>query len=264
MSLAIRFGDPTDTTSVSGAIYFDAVTDYSRQYTGRVTDHPIEAGASVTDHFISQNPKVKISGVISSVDFSNIPSMLSLDGERVLNSERAPSAVQVGGLGSLRQYLPGIVSQFLPTISPNVIVDGNSRKNHNRDIDMRFKELMNGLRFDTERGTWVNRMTPITLYEIDNGVAIAVMENLIATNFFSHETVQSGDSLEFDLEMEQVRFVTLESAEAPKPQRNSATARATEPSKDKGNQPSTPAVRPPNERVTVIGSGSEAIRGIGG
>lgn len=240
MSLAIRFGDSTDTTSVSGAIYFDVVTDYDRQYSGKVTNHPIEAGASVSDHYISENPKVRISGVITSVDFSNIPSNLTLDGEQVLNNGRAPSAIQVGGLANLRQYLPGVVSQFLPQISPNVVVDGVSRTNHNRDIDMRFKELMNGLRFDTERGTWVNRMTPITLYEIEGGIAVAVMENLIATKFSTKEDSESGDALEFDLELEQVRFVTLEEAEAPKPQQGTPIQRQTEPTKEKGTVSATP------------------------
>lgn len=240
MSLAIKFGDSTDTTSVSGAIYFDVVTEYDKQYRGRVTNHPIEAGVTVSDHFISDNPKVRISGVITSVDFSNVPSNLTLDGEQVINNGRAPSAVQVGGLASLKQYLPGVVSQFLPQVPPTIVVDGVSRINHNRDIDMRFKELINGLMFDTERGTWVNRMTPITLYEIEGGVAVAVMENLIATRFSTKEDSETGDSLEFELELEQVRFVTLEEAEAPKAQKGTSVQRQTTPTKEKGTASSTP------------------------
>lgn len=240
MSLAIRFGDPTDSTSVSGAIYFNAVTDFSKSFSGRVTEHPIEAGASVTDHYISKNPLVRISGVVSSVDFSYIPEYVILDGEPVINNEPIPSAVRVGGLGGLKQYLPGVVSQFLPTLSPQVVVDNQNRKNHKSDIELKMKELMNGLYFDPKRNMWVNRMTPTTLYEVDWYSTMAVMDNLIVTKFQVKETVDTGDSLEFDMELEQVRFVTLEEAEAPKPQKNTPTERSTKPTENKGNQSSTP------------------------
>ena len=253
MSLAIRFGNPNDTTSVSGAIYFSAVTEYDRLYSGRVTEHPIEAGVSVSDHYISKNPKVKISGVVSSVDLSYIPEYVILDGEPVINNEPIPSAVRVGGLGGLKQYLPGVVSQFLPTLPPQVVVDNQDRKNHKSDIELKMKELMNGLYFDPKRNMWVNRMTPTTLYEVDWYSTTVVMDNLIVTKFQVKETVDTGDSLEFDMELEQVRFVTLEEAEAPKPQKNTPIERASKPTEEKGNQPSGPTPAPPRERVTAIG-----------
>lgn len=248
MSLAIRFGDPTDSTSVSGAIYFNAVTDFSKSFSGRVTEHPIEAGASVTDHYISKNPQVRISGVVSSVDFSYIPEYVILDGEPVINRESIPSAVEVGGLGGLKQYLPDVVSQFLPALSPQVVVDNQNRKNHKSDIELKMKELMNGLYFDPKRNMWVNRMTPTTLYEVDWYSTTVVMDNLIVTKFQVKETVDTGDSLEFDMELEQVRFVTLEEAEAPKPQKNTPTERSTKPTENKGNQSSTPTPAPVTSR----------------
>lgn len=259
MSLAIRFGDPSDTTSVSGAIYFSAVTEYDRLYSGRVTEHPIEAGVSVSDHYISKNPQVKISGVISHVDFSHIPETISLDGEPVINDNSPPNAVGVGGLGGLKQYLPGIISQFLPTTPHSVTMDQGERTNHRSSIELKMKELMNGIYFDPNRNTWVNRMTPITLYEIEGGSAVAVLENLIAVKFHIKESVETGSSLDFDLELEQVRFVTLQSAEAPKPQRNTPTERASKPTEDKGNQPSGATPAPPGERVTAIGQAGRAI-----
>lgn len=247
MSLAIRFGDPTDSASVSGAIYFNAVTDFSKSFSGRATEHPIEAGAFVTDHYISKNPLVRISGVVSSVDLSYIPEYVILDGEPVINRESIPSAVEVGGLGGLKQYLPDVVSQFLPTLSPQVVVDNQNRKNHKSDIELKMKELMNGLYFDPKRNMWVNRMTPTTLYEVDWYSTTMVMDNLIVTKFQVKETVDTGDSLEFDMELEQVRFVTLEEAEAPKPQKNTPTERSTKPTENRGNQSSTPEPSTPRE-----------------
>lgn len=241
MSLAIKFGDPTDPSSVSGAVYFDAVTDFKKDWSGRVTEHPIEAGASITDHFVSNNPKIKIKGVISHVDFSSIPQTLSLDGEPVLNSNARPDAVQVGNLGSvLRNVVPASISQFLPNISPNVIVDGKSRTNHKDSIELMMREMLNGLYFNQERQRWENRMTTTILYEIIGGSAANPIQDLVVTSFDVDETVETGSALFVDMTLEQVRFVTLEKAEAPKAQRGSATARATASTKNKGNANSTP------------------------
>ncbi|MCK9530503.1 MAG: hypothetical protein M0R77_08080 [Gammaproteobacteria bacterium] len=253
MALAIKFGDLTDTTSVSGAIYFDAVTEYKKNYSGRVTDHPIEAGASVSDHYISNNPKIQIAGVISSVDFSNIPSQLILDGDPVINNNDQPSAVSVGGLGGkLRQFLPGVVTQFLPQVNPSVSVDQSERTDHKDTIDQLMKELMNGLYYDTQKGKWVNRMTPITLFDVFGGFPFPVMQDLIVVKFSSEESVENGDALVFNMELEQVRFVSLESADAPNPQNNTPTQRATTPTKEKGNVPSTPSSTSQSPRPDVM------------
>lgn len=257
MTLAIKFGDVKDPNSISGAIYLDAVTGYKKEYSGRVTEHPIEAGAHITDHYISKNPKVRISGVITGVDFAITPQSLinpEQEEEPFLNYQEPPEAVMVQGTGSLlRQLLPGVISQFLPQIDPQVIMDENERLNFKEDIDLLIKDLINGLIFDQKRQRWVNRMTPITIYDVYDGTPTISMEDLILTKFSSEENVENGDALVFDMEMEQVRFVTLEEAEAPKAQRNSSTERATTPTKDKGNAPTNPEPAP-QDRPTVLGN----------
>src|SRR5690606_29729368 len=112
MSLAIKFGDSTDQTSLSGAIYFDVVTQYNKNLGGRVTEHPIEAGASITDHYIFKNPVYSISGVISHIDFSPIASLLDLDGDPVMNNQTPPQPLVVNDLGAgLERFIPGVVGQ---------------------------------------------------------------------------------------------------------------------------------------------------------
>jgi hypothetical protein len=262
MSLAIKFGDITNPSSISGAIYFDAVTEYKRQYSGRVTEHPIEAGASVSDHFISANPKISIDGVISSVDFSYIPSLLSLDGTGVVNNNGQPDAISVGGMGGLRQFLPNVISQFLPTLSPTVNVDTSGRNDHRAAVETLMKDLINGLYLNQDRQKWENRMTPTTLYEVYGISVNPFMEDLIVTKFSIEESVENGDGLWFSMEMEQVRFVTLESAEAPSPAQGSKTQRQTTPQKDKGNAPSTTtSATTPSKPRDVLGNFGSAIGG---
>lgn len=248
MSLAIKFGDVADPSSISGAVFFNVVTEFNRKYDGKVTEHPIEAGAHISDHFISSNPKISIRGVISSVDFSPLPSIITLDGDPVKNNKPAPSPVSVGGLGgTLRQMLPDVVSQFLPQLSPTVTMDQGDNQNYGPEFEKLFKDLINGLYYNQDRGKWENRMTPAILYEINGINATPYMEDLIVTNFDVEEDSETGDVLSFSMTLEQVRFVTLESAEAPKPDKNSKTQRQTEPTKDKGNANSTASVDPPNQ-----------------
>lgn len=240
MSLAIKFGDSTDVNSVAGAIYFDAVTNYNKKHSGKVTEHPIEAGAMVSDHYVSNNPIVKISGVVSHVDLSSASEYVYLDGEPVINQKSQPVAVRVSNIGSvLKNYIPGVVSQFLPNLLPDVIAASSESVNHKDSIEMLLRELLSGLYYNEQRKRWENRMTTTTLYEIDGVTPNPVFTDLIITDFTVDESVDTGDALVFELTGEKVRFVTLEKAEAPKPAPKSPTERATSDNKNKGNVPST-------------------------
>lgn len=261
MSLAIKFGDSGDKNAISGVIYFDAVTDYSKDYSGRVTEHPIEAGASVSDHYISANPKFRISGVISSVDFSSIPSLVVLEGEQLLNRNSTPSPVSVLDLGSLSQFLPGVVSQFLPSVSPSILSDSSNRTNYKMQIEQLLEKLLTGLYYNEERARWENRMTPTTLFEMQGATPVRPIQNLIITNFSSKEDEGSGDALMIEMSLEQVKFVTLEKVDAPKPQRSTPTARGTTKTQEKGNATTTTVSEPPVINPTVRGEIREARGG---
>lgn len=244
MTLAVKFGDESSPSSLSGAIYLDVTTEWRRKYGGKVTSHPVEAGVEISDHFVSDNPKIHIKGVITSVDFSFIPSVTFLEGEPVINNNGKPQAVSVsGGGGNLRQFIPDVVSQFLPNIDPSIVMDTSGRTDHREAVESFMKELINGLHIGS-RGKWENRMSPSTLFIMEGATPVPFMDNLIVTNFQVDEDVEKGEALWVTLDMERVRFVNLESAEAPKPARGSKTDRQTAPSTNKGTQPATPQPTP--------------------
>lgn len=262
MSLAIKFGDSSDTSSLSGVIYFNAVLQYDKSLTGKVTEHPIEAGSHVSDHYISQNPKYKLNGVISSVDFSIIPSLLSVDGEFPMNVNPVPSEVTINDIGSgLSRFIPDTVGQFLGFTTPNVIIDQSERKNYKTDVEFFMKDLMTGLYWNQDRGKWENKMTLCTLFDIDGITAINPITDLVVTSFNVKEDADSWSDLYFDISLEQVQFVTLEQAEAPKTAPKSKESRATEPTKNGGNEPGNTS-KIDEEKETFIGavkSGNEEI-----
>ena len=102
-------------------------------------------------------------------------------------------------------------------------------------------------------------MVIATLYEIENGVPIRPMEDLVLTKFSKREDENTGDSFVADITLEKVNFVTLEEAEAPKVEKGTPTARKTGGTKDKGNVNSTPIPEAEeDERLTVSGQLEQA------
>lgn len=255
MSLALKFGDVADPSSLSGVIYFDAVTSYTRDFSGRVTSHPIEAGASITDHFISNNPVVTFSCIISSVDLTSLGERLQIDGVPPMNISRQPTPVSIGNLGGiLKEMTPGVISQFFPRVLPVIQMDQANREDFGPAVAHFLEEVLTSLQFNAERKRWENRMVTATLYEIENGVPIRPMEDLVLTKFSKREDENTGDAFVADLTLEKVNFVTLEEAEVPKVEKGTPTARKTGKTKDKGNVNSTPTVEPDeDERLTVGG-----------
>lgn len=261
MSIAITFGDLQNPMSLAGAIYFSATTDYSREFKGKVTEHTIEAGALITDHYVADNPVVKVSGVISSVDFSNIPSNLLVEGMQVFNNQAPPNPVNVFDKGgTLRSLVPDVVSQFMPNLLSSVVqIDGLERENKRDEIESFLLEVMSGLVFNEDRQRWENRMTHSKLFMVDGITTQLLYDNLVCTSISIKENADTGDELDISMVFEQVRYVTLEQAEAPTPPKKSTTAKKTEPEKDKGN---VPAVNKPTEQApTTYRDALAIIRG---
>lgn len=265
MSLAIKFGDSTNQNSLSGSVYFSAVTSYTKDHSGRVTEHPIEAGASISDHFISNNPKFSIEGVISSVDFSNIPSMVFLGDtlDPVENNRPEPIPVSILDTSGLRRLIPGVVDQFIPVSVPTVTMEQPFPGSYKMSMENLFESIINGLFYNPTRKRWENRMTTAILYELEGSQVTKPIPNLVMTSCRVSEDEESGDSLFVSMSFEQVRFVTLEKAEAPKPT-ETKTQRGASEKKDMGNKPGTidNPKNPPNDRVTVQGEMNKAVGGI--
>lgn len=237
MSIAITFGDMADPQSLSGAIYFSATTEYTRSYKGKLTEHPIESGAKIVDHFVSDNPVIKVSGIISSFDFSNIPSDLILDGMPMLNNQGAPTPVNVLDKGgSLKSLIPDVVTQFMPSLMNSVVqMDGVERTTFNEEIENFLLDLMAGVTYNVDRERWENRMTTSRLYMIDGLTPSLLFSDLVCTSVDVKENADTGEDLDLSFTFEQVKFVTTESADAPTPPKNTDTAKKTSKETSKGN-----------------------------
>lgn len=217
MSLAIKFGNTSDTSSISGFIYFDAVTDYSRVLSGKTTNHPIDAGANITDHFVSENRKFSIKGVITGADISGTSISVSIDNQTPLNANVKPNAVTVSDQGSdLLSFLPASISQFLGTTTQTVVVDERSRVDYKAQVWNIIDSLMTALVYDAPSKRLKNQMSVITLYELEGNKLEKKYDNLIMTNFQVEEDADSGDGMFFTMNLESVNFVTLEKVNLPK------------------------------------------------
>ena len=238
MSLALKFGDINDPKSLQGVIYLNAVTEYSRDYGGKVTEHPIELGAFISDHFIAQNQKIKLAGVISHVDFTSAPPHMVKkieDIEFINKYERMTDAVTVNDIGSsLSRFLPGVVTQFLGAIPPQVTMNETEREEFNGTIENFMKDLINGVSYDEEKQRYFNKMTTAKLFEIQKETeAVFLFDNLVVTSFSVKEDADSGEGMYFDMSLEKVTFVTLEKKTAtPKPE--TKDAKKTAPTENKG------------------------------
>lgn len=238
MSLAILFGDVTNPNSLSGAIYLDATISFRRAYKGKVTENPIDSGGVITDHFIQENPNYSIQGVISCVDFSNIPSALTVNGVGVMNSKAPPSITEVTKVGTqIDGLIPPVIQQFLPSLMSKVEMDTDTRESYALTIEPFLKEIMTGLYYNEETGKYENKMTLCTIFDVDNVTATNPRTNVVPVSISIREDAETGDGLFVDLEFQEVRFVTLESAEAPKPAKKSATSIKTSTEKNKGTPP---------------------------
>ena len=246
MTIAVKFGDLTDPKQLSGFIFLDAVTKYDKVFGGRVTEHPVESGVTISDHFRSENPKFRISGVISGVDLSPIPYLVKslatiqelegVEASKIKNVNNPPVPITVDNTGAgLRQFLPDTISQFLPTTSVNITGGDGQRQDYKGDVEIFLELIMNGVFYNEDRKRWENRMTLSTLYEMDGSQLGRSYNNCILTNYSVTENVETGEGLFLDLSFERVRFAESGVAQAPAPRKNTPTSRAAAPQQDMGS-----------------------------
>lgn len=261
MTLAIKFGDSQKEGSISGVLFFDAVTEFSRIKSGKVTEHPIESGALITDHFISDNPTYEIKGIFSHVDFSPTPSMTLVDGDLAINQNHPPSPSYIDGGSVVDRFLPTSVGQFLSLGVRGVHIDSSPRTNFNREIEDLVYQLVNGVRWSNERGRWELNTTTAVLYEVENNTAINPIGDLVLTSFKVDEDADSGEALVVSMQLVQVMFVTSQDAEAPKVNTKTSDGRKQTSTKDKGSQGKGELSAPEKERITVLGVGRSKFGG---
>lgn len=200
MSLAIKFGDLSDSTSASGFIYMDAVTQYSRDFKGTVTSHPIGSGGKISDHFIRDNPTYSFTAVISGADISiGREFILAENGEVPMNVfPDIPSAKIKGTENNLLSLIPDSISQYFVDAEASVSV-ANTRR---RDTLVRIRLLLESL-FDKDG------LSLITLYEYKNNKLDKFIDPLVMTSLSFKEDPESGLALYISVTLEHITFTEL-------------------------------------------------------
>lgn len=248
MTLALQWGfydSPTNPPKTQGFIYFDAVTSFSRSYTGSVTKHPIDGGGLITDHFTKENPIIQISAIISAVDISaKQPTLVDYDGNTPTNARPVKEPVKISGSDNkFYKLIPSSVGQFFKPKNPDIII-----ASQNTDTIEQIKDLLISL--------FEDRVELVKLFEYDNGnLRKRPIDNLVMTSFIIKEDVNTGEALECDITLEQVSFSVSKKTQVPQSVSSALVsadlAKAAESENPKGKVDSTPT-EPPPPRVTDL------------
>lgn len=248
MTLALQWGfydSPTNPPKSQGFIYFDAVSVFTRSYTGSVTKHPIDGGGLITDHFTKENPVITLSAVISAVDISaKQPTIVDYDGNTPTNSKQVVDAVKISGSDNkFYKLIPATVGQFFKPKNPEIILASQGT-----DTIEQIKDLFISL--------FEDRVELVKLFEYDNGnLRKRPIDNLVLTSFHIKEDANSGDALECDITLEQVSFAVSKKTQVPQSVSSALVSadlsKAAASENPKGKADSTP-VEPPPPRVTDL------------
>ncbi len=189
-------------------IWMDAVVSYSRQYSSSITKHPIESGSTITDNVSKENPKFSLTGVITNADFNttrpfiyeNDAAAYKLSDRRIYNSQPIPdgaSPVIGKGASKLFKYLPQSVTQFTGVSPPSVNVPNSQRP----DWVYTVEEILKTVERNHEL---------VSILEFSHlGVIKKSHDDCYISNITFAETVDTGDSFDLNIDIEQVTFVSL-------------------------------------------------------
>lgn len=238
MSLALRWGE--NNSEDGGFIFFDAVQVYTQDYSGQITQHPIDAGASITDHYIKANPKFTISAVITGVDVSTGSYLIQdLEGNFPFNVSFPPNPVSVNSTDNsvLSQFIPDSIGQFLPSTTPDVVMDPVRAEIIDQVRDALI-DLTSGSKLNEETGQFDSNIQIVRLFEYKGTLLNRIVNNLVITSVRFNESPDTGYALYCDISFEQVTFAFLKKAEIPKDVQQSIQKKAS-PKKSVGRCDST-------------------------
>ena len=248
MSLALRWED----TDGGGFVYLDAVTGYSQDHSGKVTSHPIDVGSNVSDHYFKNNPKYKITAVISGVDISTGTYLIQDNAGNVpYNASVAPSAVSVNSTDSsvLKKFIPDSLGQFLSDSTPEVTTD-TARTDLIDQIREMLISLTSGELLNQETGEFNPNIRLVELYEYDGYKLNRPINRLVLTSLNFRETPDTGYALYCDFSFEQISFASLKKTQIPKDVQNSIKKK-TDSKVTKGKQDSTVQDASSNSKVDI-------------
>jgi hypothetical protein len=218
----------------SDFIYLDVVTSYSKSLSSQVSQHPVDGSGTISDNVTTNNNKYQIAGNITGADFNTGKPNRSLGQEdrafmgidQIVVEGSVATAVQVSYTPS--NFLPDFVQPVLGDAVPVV-----SNLNENRASVYSEKVL-----FKILEG-FKDKKENLTLYEFDEGLDTdSTLENLFITSVSVREESSSGDSLVFDIGLEQVVISKLLEEKLPEDVQEDFAKRAAQVQK-KGDKSAT-------------------------
>jgi len=241
MTLAIKLDDEKGVEE-GFFIFFDAVTNYTKGKKGQLTKNPIAGGRKpVTDHFVKDNYTYSFSAVVSFSDISSTYSLVRDEGGFVANNAiDQPNAVTIkDSSNKLLNYLPTSISQFIPKSNSKVTLD-EVRTNYKDYVETCLTRLMSGEITNKSTGLIQTKIRPIAIYEFIGTALDKIIKDVCLTDFTITETVETGNSLNCQLQFEEVKFAKLKTT-ALSPDVISALKSKSAGKAKKGNVPSKDA-----------------------
>jgi hypothetical protein len=208
----------------SDFIYLDVVTSYSKSLSSQVTQHPVDGSGTISDNVVANNAKFQIAGNITGADFNTGKPDRALGQEdraymgieQIVVEGSVATAVQVSY--TPLNFLPDFIQTTLRDEAPVV-----NNLNENRASVYSEKVL-----FKVLQGFQESR-EKLTLYEFDEGLDTdSTIENVFITSVSVREEATSGDSLVFDIGLEQIVISKLLEQELPEDVQEDFATRAAQ------------------------------------
>lgn len=199
----VEWTDPD--SGATNRIYFDLITDETGQFPAVVTQHPVEEGGKVTDHYrkdpIQMRVTCKLAGspLRGDLDPDNVATSQHHD---LLNPKYPPGA-PIFTPGGLFQAAEAGISAAVGALGSLVGLGGDTgptgwdSPGFPDDPRNRFQRVCDTLQDLQARGILV------TLH-----ATFGDFESLAITNASPHRDAEAGDSLDIEIDFNEVRFVT--------------------------------------------------------
>lgn len=194
-------------------LWFDAVLNYGRQFSGSVSKHPLETGAVITDHTTIENEVITLEGILSDVDFNLHRPLIDqqqartfeLQNKQFVNNTPVTSATDGSALyqnvlitaGTVPPLLPESIGQFFGSGAPQVSINPRTP---------RKVKLAAAIQDDLIK-MFKAREEFVLLSFVDEKIGEA-LDHCIVTSLSFNEDPDSGDAVYPVMTIERVSYAT--------------------------------------------------------
>lgn len=204
--LVLTWQEPSSGQTVE--VQFDVVTADTYDAVMALSTHPVEKGAAITDHAREEPKHLSIEAFVSNTPLPSNPGAAALMAPKSIDlQERYPNPVSSGpsipSPGSLTRAVVGAVQDLVsPTHAPKAIVyaakDGRLA-GRAREVFEKLEAARTGRLFVTVSTTLVD------------------LDSMLIERISVARTVETFGGLPFAVELSQVRVVSSEAVDWPKP-----------------------------------------------